>query len=411
MAEILLMPKMNLVMEEGLLGKWYKSVGDTVAEEEIICSIENEKEIADIPATTSGVVLKLWGVEGESYPIKTPIALIGEPDEDISEIVARVEKGLGSDEALLPKEENGKVGKVSESAEKTLSSKVKMLPKLRKMVRDKGIDVDELVAFVGDSRITEKDVLRFESSRVVPSVGLSVVPGVSKKGRREPMSSMRRAISANMSKSCENTARLTNITEVDMTECLRKLAEHKKKGHTISVTAAIIKTCAIALSEHEIVNASIEGNDIVYHGEVNIGCAVDVSNGLVVPVVRNADKKDVLAISEEVSEFAKHAQQGTLSGSDMSGGTFTVSNVGMLGVEVFTPIINYPQVAIMGVGTITKLPRYLDVTSEILVPRNIMKLSLTYDHRIVDGAPAARFSLRVRELLENPILIMGSEIC
>jgi len=122
-------------------------------------------------------------------------------------------------------------------------------------------------------------------------------------------------------------------------------------------------------------------------------------------VIRQADQKDVFAITEEIMSFAKRGQNGELTNSDMSGGTFTVSSVGMLGVEIFTPIINYPQAAIMGVGAIARLPRYLDSASEIPVPRHIMKLSLTYDHRIVDGAPAARYSLKVRELLENPILL------
>jgi len=221
------------------------------------------------------------------------------------------------------------------------------------------------------------------------------------------MSSLRRAIAANMSLSCGQTARLTNVTEVDMTACLNMLGALKKEGRGASATAVIIKACAAALSEHEIVNAFIDGEEIVYHGEIDIGCAIDVPNGLLVPVIRGADKKDVFAITAEIADFAERGQRGALTGAEMSGGTFTVSNVGMFGVEIFTPIINHPQAAIMGVGAIARLPRYLDDSSEILVPRSIMKLSLTYDHRIVDGAPAARFSLRVRELLENPILILS----
>jgi len=186
---------------------------------------------------------------------------------------------------------------------------------------------------------------------------------------------------------------------------MAKVRQLKKKGQKVSATALVIKACALALREFEIINASLDGDEIVYHGDIHVGCAVDVPKGLVVPVIRHADQKDLTAIADEIVGFAERGQRGAITAADAAGGTFTVSNVGMLGVEFFTPVINYPQAAIMGMGTIARLPRYLDETSEIAVPRHIMKLGLSYDHRIVDGAPAARFSLRVRELLENPLLL------
>jgi len=161
MAEIILMPKMTLIMEEGLLGRWHKSVGDEVAEDEILFSVENEKEVGEVPSTAAGVLLKIWGAEGERYPIKTPMALIGDPGEDISEIVAQVEKELaGGKEATV---ETSAVA--TAPAAKTGGAGVRMLPKLRKMVREKGIDLEELLAFTGESRITEKDIMNFEASR------------------------------------------------------------------------------------------------------------------------------------------------------------------------------------------------------------------------------------------------------
>jgi len=392
MAEIVVMPKMNLIMEEGLLGQWYKSVGDTVGLDEPLCSVENEKETADVQSMSSGVLLKIWGVEGERYPVATPIALLGVPGEDITGIVERVEKQLadpGSEVPATPVEQPEVL------PEKAPPANIRMLPKLRKLIRDKGINLDALIDFCGKTKITEQDILDYESAQ-------KSAPAVSAGGRRERMSGMRRAIAGNMSESCERTARLTNVTEVDMTDCIKKLGEIKKTGQKVSVTAFIVKACALALREHEIVNASLEVDEIVFHDEINVGCAVDVPNGLVVPVVREADKKDVGAISDEIAGFMERGRRSALTSAETAGGTFTVSNVGMLGVEIFTPIINYPQAAIMGVGAIARLPRYLEVDSEILVPRHILKLSLTYDHRIVDGAPAARFSLKVRELLENP---------
>lgn len=404
MAEIIVMPKMNLVMEEGFLSQWYKAVGDSVAPGEPLCSVENEKETADVESPCAGVLLKIWGAEGERYPVKAPIALLGSLGEDIAEITERVERELTGD--VAPSRPDGEIipqaAEASGSAGIEPSVGVKMLPKLRKMIKEKGINLDELLAFTGKYRVTEKDILDFEAARM-PCPGARAFPTGE---RRERMSGMRRAIANNMAESCSNTARLTNVTEVDMTNCLKEMGELKEKGQKASLTAMIVKACALSLREHESINSSLEGDEIVYHSDIHVGCAVDVPGGLVVPVIRNADQKDVFAITAEIADFTKRGLDSALTSPEMSGGTFTVSNVGMLGVELFTPIINYPQAAIMGVGSLARLPRYLDDVSEILVPRHVMKLSLTYDHRIIDGAPAARFSLSVRELLQNPALLL-----
>lgn len=398
MAEVVKLPKMNLVMEEGLIGEWYKSVGDVIEIDEPLCSVENEKETGDVLALNSGILLKILASEGETRPINTPIAIIGGADEDISELSAGAEAELTGSVEKVPSVKSEPASAESSEAKK---KNIKMLPKLRKIIKSKDIDLDELLAFIGKDRVTEEDILAFEKSRSA----VKSEPPTAISARRERMSGMRKAIAKNMMISCENTARLTNVTEVDMTDCINRNNLFAKKGQKASITGIIIKACALALREHEILNASLDGDEIVFSGEINIGCAVDVPNGLAVPVIRQADQKDVFAITEEIMSFAKRGQNGELTNSDMSGGTFTVSSVGMLGVEIFTPIINYPQAAIMGVGAIARLPRYLDSASEIPVPRHIMKLSLTYDHRIVDGAPAARYSLKVRELLENPILL------
>ena len=167
------------------------------------------------------------------------------------------------------------------------------------------------------------------------------------------------------------------------------------------MTALVVKACAIAIKEHEIINTVMDKNDIVYKADINIGVAIDVPGGLVVPVIHNADTKDVATLTREIADFSVKANEGGLTQGDFTGGTFTVTNVGMLGVEFFTPIINYPQTAIMGIGAIRRLPRYLDKTSDTVEARHIMNLCLTYDHRVIDGAPAARFSLLVRDLLES----------
>jgi pyruvate dehydrogenase E2 component (dihydrolipoamide acetyltransferase) len=271
-----------------------------------------------------------------------------------------------------------------------------MLPKVRKLAQELGIDITALVAYCGDRKITEEEVRAFQQiSQQTTSTNVQSETG----DRHVRMSTMRRTIAANMSTSSQKTARLTNVTEVDMTGAMKKLKERKEEK--LSLTALIVKACALAIKEHDIINTVVDENEIVYKADINIGVAVDMPGGLAVPVIRNADTKNINTLTREIADFTAKAQQGTLTQADMTGGTFTVSNVGMLGIEFFTPIINYPETAIIGVGTVSRLPRYADDSSEIVVSRHIMKLSLSYDHRVIDGAPAARFSLRVRDLLQN----------
>ena len=269
-------------------------------------------------------------------------------------------------------------------------------------MQDLGIDISALVAFCGDRKITEEEVRAFQqaSQQTVPA-DLQSEPG----DRRVRMSIMRRTIAANMTESCQKTARLTNVTEVDMTEAMKMLNERKEEG--LSLTALIVKACALAIKEHDIINTMVDGDEIIYKGGIHIGVAVDIPGGLVVPVIRDAVAKNIHTLTREIADFAAKGRQGGFAQADLSGGTFTISNAGMLGLEMYTPIINYPQTAIMGVGSVRRLPRYLDDTSEIVVSRHIMKLCLTYDHRVIDGAPAARFSLRVRDLLQNADVIFA----
>jgi pyruvate dehydrogenase E2 component (dihydrolipoamide acetyltransferase) len=397
MAEIVVMPKMNLTMEEGVLVEWNKKVGDTVKAEEILCSIETEKAVAEMESPASGVLLKIWGVLGERYPVTTPIALIGQPGEDVSALIAQVEKKLAGAQAPKPTEE---IPVAAHAVSSETRVQAKMLPKVRKLVQELGIDVAALVAYCGDRKITEEEVRAFQklSQPAIPS-RVQIDPG----DRRVKMSMMRSTIAANMSESTQKTARLTNVTEVDMTRAIEILK--RRKEEKLSLTALIVKACALAIKENEIINTVVDGNEIIYKAAINISVAIDIPGGLTVPVLRNADAKNITSLTRELADLAEKARQGTLTQDELSGGTFTVSNVGMVGIEIFTPIINYPQTAIMGVGTVTRLPRFADDTSEAIVSRNIMKLSLTYDHRVIDGAPAARFSLKVREYLQNPSVL------
>jgi pyruvate dehydrogenase E2 component (dihydrolipoamide acetyltransferase) len=392
MAEIIVMPKMNLTMEEGVLVDWCKKLGDSVKAEEILCNIETEKSVAEMESPTSGVLLKIWGVEGERYLVATPIALIGAPDEDVSALIAQAEKLLAAAQMPEQSEATPPAAQVTPAETRV---QVKMLPKVRRLAQDLGVDIAALAAFCGERKITEDEVRAFQHASQHTGATVQVEAG----DRRVRMSSMRRTIAANMSESSQKTAHLTNITEVDMTRAMDLLSLRKEDG--LSLTGLIVKACALAIKEHDIINTVVDGEEIIYKAGIHVGVAVDVPGGLVVPVIRDADTKDIPALSREIADFAAQARQGALSQDELTGGTFTVSNAGMLGLEIFTPIINYPQTAILGVGAVMRLPRFLDDTSDKVVSRYILKLCLTYDHRVIDGAPAARFSLRVRDLLQN----------
>lgn len=397
MAEIIIMPKLDLTMEEGVIVEWNKKLGDFVEAEEVLCSIETEKTVMEMGSPASGVLLKIWGVVGERYPIISPIALIGKKDEDISELINQVENQLaGMSQKESKTDISSSVPKIS-SAPRV---QIKMAPKVRKLAKDLGIDLSALAAFCGNRKITEEEVRTFQQANQPSSAPKDAAGPLDRSVR---MSSMRRTIASNMYESRQSTAQLTNLTEVDMTHVMEKL--DKRKNEKLSLTALVVKACALAIKDHEIINTELDGDFINYKADIHIGFAVDVPGGLVVPVIRNADTKNIIAISSEIGEFTVKANQGVLTQADLSGGTFTVSNVGMLAVDSFTPILNHPQTAIMGVGSIKRLPRFMDKNSDKVVSCYIMNLCLTYDHRVIDGAPAARFSLQVRDLLQNADII------
>lgn len=393
MAEFIVLSKMTLTMEEGTLAKWLVKEGDTVKADDPLCSVENEKETEDMLSIYEGVILKLIAEEGEAYPVNTPIAVVGQAGEDITGLLAE----LGSKE----KEEAEATAAVRQVAAPAKSVQGKMMPKIRKLIQQKGIDADELARFCGGRKITEEEIEAFEQSK---QGGAPAAIEIEANDRIAKASAMRKTVAKNMVESCEHTARLTNFMEVDMTAAFDLMKKLKGEGKRISVTALIIKAAAYALKEYEIVNSSyIESSgEIVYRGDVNISCAVDLPEGLAVPVVMHADERDVFDITGDIDLFAQKGKEGRITNDEMKKGTFTVSNIGMLDVLIFTPIINYPQTAILGVGAVRVLPRYTDETCTVIEPRKIMQIAVTYDHRVIDGAPAGRFLRSVRTLLEAP---------
>lgn len=393
MADIIVMPQMNLSMEEGVLTKWCKNQGDTVKLEEVLCSVENEKETGDITSSSEGILVKILGEEGVRYKINVPIAIIAAPGEDWSETESKAQEMIQG---------NGSAQQIQNIQFDKSVLGVKMLPKIRKVLKEKGIDVEDILALFPDRKITEKEIALYEEQ-------YNNAKGQASEGDIvERMTSMRQTISKAMKESCEKTARLTNFMEVDMTSIVNKVAEEKTKGRKVSFTAVVIKACAKALEQHPVIRTELNEQkfEIILKKSIHIGCAIDVEGGLIVPVIRDADKKDVLQITGEMAEYAQKIKDHTLEASERDGGTFTVSSVGMFDVDFFTPIINYPQTAILGVGKIKVLPRYADDTYTTIAPRHVMEIGLTYDHRVIDGAPASRFLKTIRDILEQDIQII-----
>lgn len=398
MADIINMPKMNLSMEDGLLSRWYVAEGDAVNKGDAVCSVENEKEIGDVESLYTGVVARIIGEEGLKYNIYDALCIIAQPGEDIAPLLAEM---MAKKEAELRAAEEAKQAAQRRVQDKRELQKTVIMPKIRKMLKDKGITPEEISAEFGNIKVTEKEIAEYEKKYA------AFRPG--ENDEAEQLSPMMLAISRNMKQSCDTTARLTNFMEVDMTDAMEEFAARKSAGQRLSVTAMLIRASALALLEYRICNAVYDeaGARVIYRGDINVGCAVDVPNGLLVPTIRNADRKTLAEISEEFGALSKAAVEGRLTQADMADGTFTVTSVGMLDVTFFTPIINYPQTAILGVGNIQTLPRYIGDDYTQVHPRKIMTIGVTYDHRVVNGAPAARFLQAVRNVLQDKDILFN----
>ena len=429
MAKVIVMPKLGLTMTEGTVSKWLKHEGDAVKEGEPLFEVETDKLTNTIEASASGTLLKIAVAEGGTAKCLDPVAVIGEAGEDVSALLGaapaasaparapgervlaspaakKLAKELGIDIALIPG--TGPRGRVTEEDVKNYKPaapapapaapeepKVKASPLAAKVAADIGLDLKDVPAH---GRVLAADILA-----AVQKGGSSAADS----GPREetvPMNGMRKAIARNMLNSHMTSPTVTFNLGIDMTE-LKKLRE-QLKGEEIKVsyTDILVKVVARALTEFPLLNCSVEDNKIIYKHYVNMGVAVALDNGLVVPNVRDADKKSLTEISAEVKELATLARKGGLPMDRLTGGTFTITNLGMYGIESFTPIINQPEVAILGVNTMED--KVVVVDGEICV-RPIMNLSLTADHRVIDGSVAAQFLQRVKKLMEKPALLLA----
>jgi pyruvate dehydrogenase E2 component (dihydrolipoamide acetyltransferase) len=364
MATKLVMPRLSLTMKEGTVGKWYKKEGESVEKGEPIVEVVSEKATYDLEAPSSGILRKVLVQAGVDVPVNAVIGVITAPDEPFSETAVMME--------------------TQELVEAEGERRVPASPAAKRLAKEYGIDLSTVAGSGPEGRIAEDDVQRLIEQRA--GTGPKVKQTIA-------LSGFKKTTAERLSMSFRTAPHSTIIMETDAT----KAAETRQKTQ-VSYTTIIVKAAAKALSELPMMNSTLEGDRIKMFEDVNVGVAVATENGLVVPVIRNADKKPLKEIDAAVKELTEKARQSKLTKEDLTGGTFTITNLGMYDVDFFTPIINPPEAAILGIGKIIEKPVAVNAKIEI---KPVLMLSLSYDHRIVDGAPAAQFLKRIKQQIEN----------
>ena len=385
-------------IQEGTLSTWHKSEGDAVERDELIVEIETDKVVLEVVAPASGKLMQILKSEGEVVAS--------------NELIARIEEGA----FVSNKSGSHKTSKAQTEADSPSpkSNAVVANPAAKKLALEHGIDIASIPGSGKDGRITKEDVVNYRSAAGAPervsdtdeASGSQIGERVE---RRVAMTRMRARISERLLEVTHTTASLTTFNEVDMSSLMdlrRQYQDEFTKVHSgtrLGFMGFFVKASVEALKRFPLVNASIDGAEIVYHGYQDIGVAVSTERGLVVPVLRNAENMSIASVESGISEYASKAKEGKLTIEEMTGGTFTITNGGVYGSLLSTPIINPPQTAILGMHKIQERPIALDGESVI---RPMMYLALSYDHRLIDGKEAVQFLVTVKELIENPAKIL-----
>ena len=395
MAVEVVMPKFGLTMTEGTIQQWFKSEGDPIKTGEALFEVETEKVLYEVEAPADGTVAKLLYALEAVVGVGLPIAIIAEAGEDIAEIAARYAAAAAAPAAAAATatEPVPVAASAAPPAPKEKRGRVPVTPAARKLAKEHSIDLALMTGTGPRGRITREDV-----QKIIDSGG-QVAPSAAAPAAAEdiPLRGMRKVIAERMHQSLQGSAQLTITTEVDVTQLIDRRQE-VRQDFNATYTDFIVQACAHALKQHPRMNASLEGNTIHLNNHIHVGLAVALDEGLIVPVVRDTDKKSLRDIAEEAKTLAEKARASQLKLEEVSGGTFTVSNLGMYGVDSFTPIINAPQSGILGVGRIVEKP--VIYRGEV-ARRSMLVLSLTFDHRVIDGAPAGAFLQTVADLLAH----------
>lgn len=436
MAVEVIMPKLGMAMTEGTVVKWLKEDGATVKRGEPIVVVMSKKITYEVQSPADGVVrhvaqpkdvrgigeiIGFITAPGEPLPEVTvaaaPAPVPTEARPEVAPAAPAKAEAPGREEKVIPaspaarrlaKELGVDLARVRPSGPRITEEDVRRFheeqsrivasPLARRMAEEEGLDLAQIEGTGPGGRITEEDVLRVLEKRAAPAAAPR---------QRIPFLGMRQAIAEQMVHSLQSMAQVTLTTKADVTELVAtREALAVRWGRKASYTDFLVKAVVGALQKHPLLGAKLEGDEIVLPTEWNIGVAVALEDGLIVPVIRHADTLSVLQIGDRMKDLAQRARENALNVDEVTGATFTITNLGMFGVDAFTPIINPPEVAILGVGRIFEEPAFVGGQ---IVPRSRMVLSLTIDHRIVDGAPGAAFLQTLVQLLEHPALIFAAE--
>lgn len=407
MAEIVRMPKLSDTMQEGVVVAWHKKVGDKINSGDLMAEIETDKATMEYESFQEGTLLYIGVEAGKTAPVDTILAILGEPGEDITALLNEGAAAPKKEAAVeAPKEEAKTVTSAATSvaASNNDDSRIKASPLAKTIAKDKGIDLSQVQGSGDNGRIVKKDVENFTPSSVASKGAVGNV-FAQESYEEVPVSQMRKTIARRLSESLFTAPHFYLTMEIDMDNVMAARKNlNDQLGTKISFNDIILKAVAAALRKHPAVNSSWLGDKIRYNHHINIGVAVAIPDGLVVPVVRFADTKSLSQISEEVKTFAQKAKDKKITPDDMQGNTFSISNLGMFGIEEFTAIINPPDACILAISGIKQTPV---VKNGQVVPGNVMKVTLSCDHRVVDGATGSEFLQTLKRMLENPLLLLA----
>ena len=443
------MPQMGESIVEGTLTKWLKKAGERVERDEPLFEISTDKVDTEIPAPVAGVLKEVLVEEGKTVAISTVVGRIEEgsgngasaPAQAAAPAPAAVKPAAPAPQKETPAADMepfvaeprkepvaSSAGPypipVPEPQQPAASTDGPLSPLVRKMAREYGIDLRQVKGTGAGGRISKQDLEAYMSAQGAKTMAQASTPAPAAQAaqpvaappppapmpraqapqaRVEPMSIMRTKIAEHMLNSKRTSAHVTTVHKTDLTKVAKLRDRHKAEfqqryGYSLTYLPFVIAATVEAIHEYPILNASIEGPNIIYHNEINIGIAVALENGLIVPVIRNADEKNVLGLQRSIVDLATRARSRQLKADEVQGGTFSITNFGSFGSVFATPIINQPQVAILGVGAVEKQPVVID---DAIAIRSIAYLALTFDHRLIDGALADQFTGKVKSILEN----------
>ncbi|MBK8257430.1 MAG: pyruvate dehydrogenase complex dihydrolipoamide acetyltransferase [Polyangiaceae bacterium] len=421
MAKVLDLPKLSPTMEEGQIAKWHKKEGDAVAVDDLLAEVETDKATMEYRSFDKGTLLKILAPAGSVVRLGEPVAILGTPGEDISNLApgSSVHNAPAAAPGAAP-EQSAPVAAAEPASSVGASGWIKASPYVRKLAREQGLDLVSVAGSGPNGRIVARDLSNAKPAKQAVSSETktptaAIAPRVESAGalaepEARPLSMMRKAIARRLTESKQTVPHfyLTIDVDADALHNLREqinqdLASQGENAPKVSFNDLIVKACATALGRVPECNAQFTNDAILVHRRVDISVAVSVPDGLVTPVVRNADRKNVLSISAEVRDLAARAKAKKLAPEEMSNGTFSISNLGMYGIDAFAAVINPPEGAILAVGQVRREPV---VKGDAVVPGRKLAMTLSCDHRVIDGAVGASFLRVLRQILEHPTQIL-----